>query len=87
MYFITVFEFKNIETCILLYYQIYIVSISAYNKYTPGDLDVVLEKMQDQEVEKAVEKLFTDKNWLQKMVPQMQKIWPNLPSMPGRRVE
>ena len=43
--------------------------------------------MQDQEVEKAVEKLFTDKNWLQKMVPQMQKIWPNLPSMPGRRVE
>lgn len=52
------------------------VSFSAYNKYTPGDLDVVLGKMQDQEVDKEVERLFTDENWVQKMVPKMREIWP-----------
>ena len=43
--------------------------------------------MQDQEVEKEIEKLFTDEKWLRKIVPRIQKIWPDLPGMPGRRVE
>ena len=65
----------------------YIISFSAYNKYTPGDLDVVLGKMQDQEVDNEVERLFTDEQWLQKIIPKMKVIWPDLPGLPGRRGE
>ena len=32
--------------------------------------------MQDQEVDKEVERLFTDKNWMQKMIPKMREMWP-----------
>ena len=45
-------------------------------------MDVVLGRMQEQEVDQEVEKLFTTPNWLKKMGAKLKKLFSNVPDEP-----
>ena len=45
-------------------------------------MDVVLGRMQAQEVDQEVEKLFTTPNWLKKMGAKLKKLFSNVPDEP-----
>ena len=46
-------------------------------------MDVVLGRMQEQEVDQEVEKLFTTPNWLKKMGAKLKKLFSNVPNEPN----